>query len=154
MFGCKQVKPEVDAALQGQLEAMGFSANKAVRALHFTGTSSLEQAVAWLVEHGEDADIDTPLLIPKVKDARVSSCTLLHLATRLCMFELTGYNRCDWCQLHHAGRDQAEAVAGGGKEGGRGEVAASKGKAPSELVACNDAAEKCTRDPNSVELPP
>ena len=63
---CKQVKPEVDAALQGQLEAMGFSANKAVRALHFTGTSSLEQAVAWLVEHGEDADIDTPLLIPKV----------------------------------------------------------------------------------------
>lgn len=36
------------------------------RALHATGTSSLEQAVNWLVEHGEDADIDTPLLIPKV----------------------------------------------------------------------------------------
>jgi UBX domain-containing protein 1/4 len=67
VLGCEQVKPEVDAALQGQLEAMGFSGNKAVRALHFTGTSSLEQAVAWLVEHGEDADIDTPLLIPKVR---------------------------------------------------------------------------------------
>ena len=59
----------MDTALQEQLEAMGFSANKAVRALHFTGTSSLEQAVAWLVEHGEDADIDTPLLIPKVRSA-------------------------------------------------------------------------------------
>ncbi len=61
-----QVAPEVDANLQSQLEEMGFSANKAVRALHFTGTGSLEQAVNWLVEHGEDADIDSLLLVPKV----------------------------------------------------------------------------------------
>lgn len=60
------MKPEVDAALQEQLEQMGFSANKAVRALHFTGTDNVEQAVAWLVEHGEDADIDEPLLMQKV----------------------------------------------------------------------------------------
>lgn len=56
----------MDANLQSQLEEMGFSANKAIRALHFRGTGSLEQALNWLLEHGEDADIDTPLLVPKV----------------------------------------------------------------------------------------
>jgi len=61
----EMVEPEVDQALKQQLEDMGFLANKSIRALHATGTSSLEQAVNWLVEHGEDADIDTPLLIPK-----------------------------------------------------------------------------------------
>lgn len=49
-----------------QLEEMGFSANRASRALHFTGGENLEQAVNWIVEHGEDADIDEPLLVPKV----------------------------------------------------------------------------------------
>ena len=50
-----------------ELEAMGFSRNKAVRALHGTGTDSVEQAVNWLVDHGDDADVDTPLLVPKVR---------------------------------------------------------------------------------------
>ncbi len=50
-----------------ELEAMGFSRNRAVRALHGTGTDSVEQAVNWLVEHGDDADVDTPLLVPKVR---------------------------------------------------------------------------------------
>ncbi len=58
--------PEVDETLKAQLQDMGFSSNKALRALHFTGNANLEQAVNWLVEHGEDADIDDPLLIPKV----------------------------------------------------------------------------------------
>lgn len=59
----------MDADLQRQLEEMGFSAHKAIRALHFTGTGSLEQAVNWLVvlQHGEDADIDQPLLVPKAR---------------------------------------------------------------------------------------
>lgn len=64
--GRPQVEPPVSAELVAQLEAMGFSRNKAVRALHATGTDSMEQAVNWIVEHGEDADVDTPLLLPKV----------------------------------------------------------------------------------------
>lgn len=67
-----QVSPEVDEGLRKQLEDMGFSANKAIRALHFTGTGSLEQAVSWLVEHGEDADIDQPLLVLKARGGSVS----------------------------------------------------------------------------------
>ncbi len=39
---------------------------RSVRALHSTGTDNIEQAVSWIVEHEEDADLDTPLLIPQV----------------------------------------------------------------------------------------
>lgn len=38
---------------------------RAVRALHGTGTDSVEAAVTWLEQHGEDTDIDMPLLVPK-----------------------------------------------------------------------------------------
>ncbi len=62
-----QVEPEVSAERLAELEAMGFSRNRGVRALHGTGTDSVEQAVNWLVDHGEDADVDTPLLVPKVR---------------------------------------------------------------------------------------
>ena len=34
---------------------MGFSRNKAVRALHFTGTSSVTATVNWIVEHTKGA---------------------------------------------------------------------------------------------------
>jgi hypothetical protein len=128
-----QVRPEVDAALQAQLEAMGFAVNKAIRALHFTGTSSLEQAVAWLVEHGEDDSIDEPLLIPKVRECQgcpAFCCNLfrgLHVSVAGCKLPFTV--RC------HAGGDQTEAVARGGQESGRGEVAEGKGEASGELHA-------------------
>lgn len=61
----EMVAPEVDASAQQQLQDMGFSANKAIRALHSTGTSNIEQAINWLDQHSEDADLDQPLLIPK-----------------------------------------------------------------------------------------
>lgn len=57
----------MSAELVEQLEGMGFSRNKAVRALHATGTDSVEQAVNWIVEHGEDAGADTPLRLPKAR---------------------------------------------------------------------------------------
>ena len=66
----EQVEPEVDEGLVIELEAMGFSRNKAVRALHATGTSSVEQAVNWIVEHENDADLDSPLLVPKSRSAK------------------------------------------------------------------------------------
>lgn len=63
--GVEMVAPLVDSAAQQQLQDMGFPANRTIRALHSTGTSNIEQAVNWLDQHSEDADIDQPLLIPK-----------------------------------------------------------------------------------------
>ena len=46
---------------------MGFARNRAVRALHFSGNDTLEVAIAWLDEHATYADVDDPLLLPKVR---------------------------------------------------------------------------------------
>ncbi|KAK9803636.1 hypothetical protein WJX72_007545 [[Myrmecia] bisecta] len=59
------VPPPVDVGLRQQLEDMGFSANRATRALHFTGTDNVEQAVNWIMEHENDKDLDEPLLVPE-----------------------------------------------------------------------------------------
>lgn len=48
-----------------QLVDMGFGRERAVRALHFSGNSTLEGAINWLEQHAEDADLDEPLLLPK-----------------------------------------------------------------------------------------
>lgn len=61
-----QAPPVVDEAMLKELEAMGFSVNKATRALHFSGSNTVEGAVNWLMEHEGDADLDEPLLVPKV----------------------------------------------------------------------------------------
>ena len=63
----ERVEPEVDAALVAEIEAMGFTRNKAVRAIHTTGTTSVEQAVNWIVEHAEDVELieDRPLVVAK-----------------------------------------------------------------------------------------
>lgn len=61
----EMVEPEVDQAALDELATMGFPRNRCVRALYETGTSSVEQAVNWIVEHGEDEGIDEPLLVPK-----------------------------------------------------------------------------------------
>ena len=61
------VAPSVDVSLRQQLEDMGFSGNKATRALYFTGTSNLEQAVQWIMEHEEDPEAEMPLLVAKVR---------------------------------------------------------------------------------------
>ncbi|KAK9831953.1 hypothetical protein WJX81_002741 [Elliptochloris bilobata] len=61
----EMVAPEVDAALKQQLEDMGFTANRAMRALHGSGAAGVEAAVAWIMDHENDADLDEPLLVPK-----------------------------------------------------------------------------------------
>ena len=63
----EKIEPEVDAKCLAELEGMGFNRNRAVRALYHTGTDNVEQAVNWIVEHENDADVDDPLLIAKTK---------------------------------------------------------------------------------------
>lgn len=46
--------------------AQGFAAARATRALYHSGGTSLEAAIGWLDEHQADADLDEPLLVPKV----------------------------------------------------------------------------------------
>ncbi|KAJ3681236.1 hypothetical protein LUZ60_015725 [Juncus effusus] len=50
--------PDVDKILLGELESMGFPTNRATRALHFSGNSSLNDAINWAIEHENDSDID------------------------------------------------------------------------------------------------
>ncbi|CAG9463023.1 unnamed protein product [Pedinophyceae sp. YPF-701] len=66
------VTPPVDAETLAALKDMGFTDNRAVRALYFSGNSTLEGALNWLEEHAEDADIDDDLKIPK-SEAEASS---------------------------------------------------------------------------------
>ncbi|WCJ33177.1 UBX domain-containing protein 1 [Euphorbia peplus] len=58
------VAPEVDQKLLEELEGMGFLKARATRALHYSGNTSLEAAVNWVVEHENDPDIDEVLLVP------------------------------------------------------------------------------------------
>lgn len=43
---------------------------RAVRALHFSGTDNMEQAITWIMEHESDPDLDLPLLLPEVRTAQ------------------------------------------------------------------------------------
>ena len=49
-----------------QLEGMGFPRIRCEKALHATGNTDAETAMAWLFEHMEDPDIDTPLSVGSV----------------------------------------------------------------------------------------
>ena len=40
---------------------------RATRALHFSGTSTIEQAIQWIVDHENDPDLELPLLVPKAR---------------------------------------------------------------------------------------
>ncbi|KAM5569538.1 hypothetical protein ABKV19_016849 [Rosa sericea] len=60
----EMVVPEVDKNLLQELEGMGFSKERATRALHYSGNASLEAAVNWVVEHENDMDIDEMPLVP------------------------------------------------------------------------------------------
>ncbi|WCJ33181.1 ubiquitin-associated (UBA)/TS-N domain-containing protein [Euphorbia peplus] len=60
----EMVAPEVDQKLLEELEGMGFLKARATRALHYSGNTSLEAAVNWVVEHENDPDIDEVLLVP------------------------------------------------------------------------------------------
>ena len=61
-----KVPAVVDETLLKELEDMGFPLARATRALHFSGNSTVEGAVNWLEGHGDDADLDDPLLVKKV----------------------------------------------------------------------------------------
>eukprot|EP00268_Persea_americana_P023256 TRINITY_DN22908_c0_g1_i1.p1 TRINITY_DN22908_c0_g1~~TRINITY_DN22908_c0_g1_i1.p1 ORF type:complete len:468 (+),score=127.48 TRINITY_DN22908_c0_g1_i1:163-1404(+) len=66
---------EVDKKLLAELESMGFPSARATRALHYSGNTSLEAAVTWVVEHESDPDIDQMPMVPvniKVEDAKPS----------------------------------------------------------------------------------
>ncbi|KAL8518933.1 hypothetical protein ACS0TY_003460 [Phlomoides rotata] len=59
----EMVVPEVNQQLLTELEEMGFSKERATRALHFSGNASLEAAANWIVEHENDPDIDQMPLV-------------------------------------------------------------------------------------------
>ncbi|GLU01543.1 hypothetical protein SLE2022_188490 [Rubroshorea leprosula] len=60
----EMVVPEVDKKLLEELELMGFPTAHATRALHYSGNTSLEAAVNWVVEHENDPDIDQMPMVP------------------------------------------------------------------------------------------
>ena len=71
------ITPEVNAELVATLVEMGFSVNRATRALYHTGTDTAEVAINWATEHAEDADADEPLLVPKNKIVRTHAFVAL-----------------------------------------------------------------------------
>ncbi|XP_024167189.1 UBX domain-containing protein 1 isoform X2 [Rosa chinensis] len=50
--------PRVNKKLLQELESMGFPTARATRALHYSGTASLEACIDWIVDHENDPDID------------------------------------------------------------------------------------------------
>ncbi|XWS35147.1 hypothetical protein CRYUN_Cryun21dG0101000 [Craigia yunnanensis] len=60
----EMVVPDVDKKLLEELEAMGFPTTRATRALHFSGNTSIEAAVNWVIEHEADPDIDQMPMVP------------------------------------------------------------------------------------------
>jgi len=57
---------EEESLLLAQLLAMGFSANRAKRALHCTGHKNVDVAINWISSHALDADLDDPWTPPKL----------------------------------------------------------------------------------------
>ncbi|KAK7256079.1 hypothetical protein RIF29_29513 [Crotalaria pallida] len=55
--------PKVNEMLLEDLEAMGFPQARAVRALYYSGNTSLEEAINWIIDHESDADIDEMPLV-------------------------------------------------------------------------------------------
>ncbi|KAI5082348.1 hypothetical protein GOP47_0002091 [Adiantum capillus-veneris] len=62
------VDPEVNKQMLQELEDMGFPQARAVRALYFSGSSSVEAAINWVVEHENDPDIDEIPQVPATQD--------------------------------------------------------------------------------------
>merc|ERR1712194_10959 len=59
-----EIKEKINQELLKQVMEMGFSEVRAEKALYKVDNASLEHAVNWLGDHGEDADIDLPLRKP------------------------------------------------------------------------------------------
>lgn len=64
-------EPNPDA--MEMLSSMGFPHNRAAKALYNTGNKSAEDAMNWLFEHLEDADIDAPLEVSESKESNEPS---------------------------------------------------------------------------------
>ncbi|KAK7389372.1 hypothetical protein VNO78_24338 [Psophocarpus tetragonolobus] len=59
----KMAVPKVNEKLLEDLEEMGFPKARAIRALYYSGNTSLEDAVTWIDYHENDADIDEMPLV-------------------------------------------------------------------------------------------
>ncbi|RDX99897.1 UBX domain-containing protein 1, partial [Mucuna pruriens] len=59
----KMAVPKVNEKLLEDLEVMGFPKARATRALHYSGNTSLEDAINWIVDHENDIDIDEMPLV-------------------------------------------------------------------------------------------
>ncbi|XP_022758701.1 UBX domain-containing protein 1-like isoform X2 [Durio zibethinus] len=46
-----------------ELEPLGFPRDRAVRALHYSGNTTIKAAVNWLIDHENDAEIDQMPLV-------------------------------------------------------------------------------------------
>lgn len=56
--------PEVNKKLLDELQEMGFPEARAIEALHFSGKSSIEAAISWIIDHEDDTDIEEMPLVP------------------------------------------------------------------------------------------
>jgi len=63
---------------------------RATRALYNSGGESLEAAIGWLEEHGEDADIDEPLMVPKVGRGTLCVCVRAGCMRAGCVWRVWG----------------------------------------------------------------
>ena len=62
------VEPTVDQKVLSQLESMGFSKNKSIRALHFSGNQGIDAAIEWISsQRSDDAELEMPLLVPSTE---------------------------------------------------------------------------------------
>uniref|UniRef100_A0A803LZC9 UBA domain-containing protein n=1 Tax=Chenopodium quinoa TaxID=63459 RepID=A0A803LZC9_CHEQI len=87
----EMVVPEVDKALLQELQGMGFSTARATRALHCSGSSSLEGAVNWIVEHENDADIDQMPMVPASSKNDPPKPSLTEEEKKMKLLELRAY---------------------------------------------------------------
>ncbi|KAJ7950459.1 UBX domain-containing protein 1-like [Quillaja saponaria] len=55
--------PEVNKMLLEEIESMGFPQARAIRALHYSGNATVEDAINWIIDHENDVDIDEMPLV-------------------------------------------------------------------------------------------
>lgn len=80
----------------------GFVAHRATRALYHSGGESLEAALGWLEEHGEEAGLDEPLLVPKVSAAAAPATPAVPAQRRHLLLSKTAPMPVPACTLRRA----------------------------------------------------
>ncbi|KAL4558571.1 hypothetical protein LXL04_036772 [Taraxacum kok-saghyz] len=69
--------PEINKRLLVELEEMGFPLARAIKALHYSGNSSLLDALNWLVDHEDDPDMDQMPSVPvRIEIEGSESCSI------------------------------------------------------------------------------